>query len=154
MILRGKFEKLSLAVFGDVVVDGVPPSQEYHAKALPYISLSPLPLSLDPAKNADPTELARGLLRLIPSPDRPTLPLIIRLMFCLKPSNEDWDEPEFPHLYSDLGADVFDLNLEKATEITARPVSDEVDEEALRDFAVNVGDSVYDYVSWPVNGRA
>ena len=68
-------------------------------------------------------------------------------MFCLKPSNEDWDEPDFPHIYSDLDSDVFDLSLEKASEMTVRPVSDDVNESVLSNFAEALGDSVYDYVS-------
>jgi hypothetical protein len=146
MILRGKFEKLSLAVYGYAVVETPLPIRDQTCP-LPSISVTPLPPSLNPANTADPTALAQSLMNLIPAMDRPTLPLITRLMFCLKPSNEDWDEPQFPHLYSDLEADVFDLNLEKATEMTGRPVSDDIDEIILRDFAVSVGDSIYDYVS-------
>ena len=93
----------------------------------------------------DPSELARGLLTLIP--DAPDLRLITRLMFCLKPSNEDWEERGFPYLFSDLEKDLDELNLDKAVETTARPVSDNIEEDVLKYFAERLSDSVMDYVS-------
>ena len=147
MIIRGKFEKLSLAVYGVLVTEESLPTTEYVPKILPNITMSKIPPSLDPASNPDPSSLAQSLLSLTPEDNRPSLPLIARLMFCLKPSNEDWDEPYFPHLYAELDPDVLDLNLEKASEMTARPVSDDVDESVLRSFAINLADTVYEYVS-------
>lgn len=147
MIIRGDFEKLSLAVYGSPVTDTLLSATEYDLRPLPAITMSKLPLTLDPASSLDPTSLAQSLLTLTPKDNRPSLPLIARLMFCLKPSNEDWDEPYFPHLYSDLDTDALDFSLEKAAEMTARPVSDEVDESILRNFAINLADSVYEYVS-------
>ena len=147
MIIRGKFEKLSLAVYGESVTEAQSPTESYRPRQLPKISVSAIPLALDIASSNDPTSLAQSLLHLVPEDHRPSLPLIGRLMFCLKPSNEDWDEPDFPHIYSDLDSDVFDLSLEKASEMTVRPVSDDVNESVLSNFAEALGDSVYDYVS-------
>lgn len=145
MIIRGKFEKLSLAVYGDIISDSLPPVQTYESKQLPQISHNALPSYLDPSNSIDPTQLAQSLLSLIP--DAPPLPLITRLMFCLKPSNDDWDEPEFPYLFSELEKELDDLDLERAAEITTRPVSDNVDDEVLQTFAQRLGDTVQDYVS-------
>lgn len=145
MIIRGKFEKLSLAVYGDIVSEGSTSFPTYEPRQLPHVSYNVLPSALDPANNIDPTELARSLLTLVP--DCPNLTLIIRLMFCLKPSNEDWEEKNFPHLYSDLKNGLDNLNLEKAVDMTARPVSDAVDENVLKNFAVKLGDSVSEFVS-------
>lgn len=146
MIVRGKFEKLSLAIYGDIVSESPTPATEYTPKQLPQISHSSLPPALDPANSIDPTELARSLLNLVPIMDRPNLALIIRLMFCLKPSNEDWEEKDFPHLYSNLELGLDDLNLEKAVEMTSRPVSDSIDEEIVKTFARRLGESVEEYV--------
>lgn len=145
MIIRGKFEKLSLAVYGDIISDSLPPVQSYKSKPLPQTSHNTLPSYLDPSNCIDPTQLAQSLLSLIT--DAPPLPLITRLMFCLKPSNDDWDEPEFPYLFSKLDKDLDDLDLERAAEITTRPVSDNVDDEVLQFFAQRLGDTVQDYVS-------
>ncbi|EJD01547.1 uncharacterized protein FOMMEDRAFT_90409 [Fomitiporia mediterranea MF3/22] len=145
MIVRGNFQKLSLAIYGEIVSDEQSSPQSYVPKQVPQISYSTLPPALDPANNSNPTELAQSLLTLIPLEQRPSLSLIIRLMFCLKPSNEDWEEKEFPHLYTVLDQEVEDMNLEKAVEMTSRPVSDAVDEKVLLDFAAKLGDSVDEY---------
>lgn len=145
MVIRGKFTKLSLAAYGTALSDPTPPTSAYEPHMLRQVQYTPIPVSLDPANNINPGELARSLLKLIP--DAPDLRLIIRLMFCLKPSNDDWEEKDFPHLYSDLEKDRDELNLDKAVEMTARPVSDNVEEDVLKDFAQRLGDSVIDYVS-------
>ena len=147
MIIRGKFEKLSLAIYGDIVSESSTSASTYNPRHIPHIVSSALPPSLDVANKADPTELAQSLLTLIPNESRPQLPLIIRLMFCLKPSNEDWEEKDFPHLYSDLENGLDNINLEKAVSMTARPVADSVDEFVLRNFAQKLGESVEEYVS-------
>ena len=147
MIVRGKFEKLSLAIYGDIVSETTSPPQYYSSKQLPQLSYSSLPPTFDPANNLNPTALAESLLRSIPASEKVALPLIVRLMFCLKPSNEDWEEENFPHLYSALDDGLEDLNLEKAVDMTSRPVDDSVDETILKDFAEKLGDSVDEYVS-------
>ncbi|KAI5116623.1 hypothetical protein M0805_007794 [Coniferiporia weirii] len=143
MIIRGKFEKLSLAVYGDIISETLISAPTYESRQLPLTSYSALPPAFDPANSVDPTELAQSLLTLVP--DSPGLPLIIRLMFCLKPSNEDWEEKDFPHLYSDLKEGLSALNLEKAVEMTARPVSDTVNESTLKTFAIKLGETINEY---------
>ena len=145
MIIRGKFEKLSIAVYGDVVSDSSAGVTEYVSRQLSQIIQNPLPSYLDPSNSIDPTESALSLLKLIP--DAPTLPLITRLMFCLKPTNDDWDEPDFPYLFSDLGKDTDNLDLEMAATITTRPVSDNIDDDELRKFAQTLGNTAKEYVS-------
>lgn len=146
MIVRGKFEKLSMAIYGDLVPEAMGSPQAYMPKQLPQLSNTLLPPALDPANDVNPTSLAESLLTLISPEDRPTLTLIVRLMFCLKPSNEDWEEKDFPHLYSDLDREVDDFKLERAVEMTSRPVSDSIDEGTLREFAARLGGSVVNYV--------
>ena len=145
MIIRGKFEKLSIAVYGDVVSDSSAGVTEYVSRQLSQIIQNPLPSYLDPSNSIDPTESALSLLKLIP--DAPTLPLITRLMFCLKPTNDDWDEPDFPYLFSDLGKVTDNLDLEMAATITTRPVSDNIDDDELRNFAQTLGNTAKEYVS-------
>ena len=146
MIIRGKFEKLSLAIYGDIVSELSDSPQVYAPRQFPQLSYSTLPPALDPANSLNPIELAQSLLSLIPESGRPTLALIARLMFCLKPSNEDWDEPDFPHLYSPLDRDLDDLNLEKAVSMTSRPVDDAVEEADLKNFGRRLGEILEEYV--------
>ncbi|KAL5530102.1 hypothetical protein ACEPAF_6359 [Sanghuangporus sanghuang] len=145
MIVRGKFEKLSLAIYGDIVSESLDSLQTYKPRQLPQVLYSSLPPSLDPANSMNPTALAQSLLTLIPEAGRPTLALIVRLMFCLKPSNEDWEEKDFPYLYSILDQGLNDLSLEKAVDMTSRPVDDMVDEGVLKNFARELGDTVEEY---------
>lgn len=62
-------------------------------------------------------------------------------MFCLKPSNEDWDLPEFPYLYADLNED-FNSDLEQALRLTSRPVSDDTSQATFAQFAESVARAV------------
>ncbi|GJE84533.1 hypothetical protein PsYK624_006090 [Phanerochaete sordida] len=101
MIVKGAFESVSMAIYGDVVNELPPPKTTYDPRPMPVLETIPLSAALDPANARDPTALASQLLNLIP--DAPSLPLVIRLMLCLKPTNEDWDLPEFPYLFADLG---------------------------------------------------
>lgn len=89
--------------------------------------------SLDPANAKDPTLLARQLLELIP--ESPSLAIIVRLMYCIKPSDADWEHPDFPYLYVDLGQDIADFSLEKAVKFTAEQISDELTSDQLSHFA-------------------
>ena len=45
-------------------------------------------------------------------------------MFCLKPSNEDWDLPEFPNIFSTLDQFPEDATVEDAYNFTCRPAAD------------------------------
>jgi hypothetical protein len=105
--------------------------------------------ALDVANAADPTSLSRQLLELIP--DAPPLPLVVRLMFCLKASNDDWDHPEFPYLYADMNIDDENIDLEELYERTSRAVPDDISPEDLSGFAglfaralhIQVGTKIY-----------
>ena len=138
MIVKGAFESVSMAIYGDVVSEMPPPSLTYEPKAIPSFDPIPLSSALDPSNFRDPTKLALQLLELIP--DAPPLPLVIRLMFCLKPSNDDWDLPEFPYLYADLDEDFSDL--EKACRLTSRPVADTTSHASFARFSEAVARSV------------
>ncbi len=135
MIVKGIFQSVSMAIYGDVVSDA-PTPEAYEPSTLPSVTTTSLPPVLDPANARDPTQLARELLKLIP--DAPELELAIRLVFCLKPSNDDWDLPEFPYLYADLEDDSTEFDLERAFKVTARPVADDVSSETLHGFAERV----------------
>ncbi|TFK90885.1 hypothetical protein K466DRAFT_483964 [Polyporus arcularius HHB13444] len=141
MIVKGSFECVSMAIYGEVVSDNAPTPATYEPRPLPSVSPVALTPSLDPANTRDPTQLARQLLKLIP--DAPELELVVRLVFCLKPSNEDWDLPEFPYLHPDLDEDVAEFDLEKAFRLTTRPVPDNVSSEAVSRFAEKVARCVH-----------
>lgn len=140
MIVRGDFESVSMAIYGEVVTDAVAPVTSY-TPGLPQlpepVSISP---ALDLANASDPTCLARQLLALIPDP--PSLNLVIRLMFCLKLPNDDWDLPEFPHLYSDLNEEDMDIDLDSAFRCLSRPVAENVSVESLQRFAEKIVDAI------------
>ncbi|KAG6331216.1 hypothetical protein ID866_7871 [Astraeus odoratus] len=74
--------------------------------------------------------------------DPPSLNVVIRLMFCLKPPNEDWDLPEFPHLYSDLHEEDMDIDLDSAYRCLSRPVADDIPPESLQRFAEKIADAI------------
>ncbi|OJA20423.1 hypothetical protein AZE42_10774 [Rhizopogon vesiculosus] len=140
MIVRGDFETVSMAIYGDVVSDTSPKPTTYSPLTLPTHSTVPLVPALDAAKSSDPTALARNLLALIP--DAPSLGLVTRLMFCLKQPNDDWELPEFPHLYSDLNEEEMDIDLDTAFRSLSRPVADDISSEQLHGFAKKVSEAV------------
>ncbi|KAA1473391.1 hypothetical protein DENSPDRAFT_902536 [Dentipellis sp. KUC8613] len=140
MIVRGDFVKLSLAIYGDVASELPPPPTTYTPSVLETVEPTSLSPVLDPSNSTDPTALARQLLSLIP--DAPPLALIIRLMFCLKPSDEEWDLPDFPYLPADLDEDTMDFDLDAAFRVTNRPVPDDTPVETLQRFADRVADAV------------
>ncbi|KAJ7246562.1 hypothetical protein B0H12DRAFT_1305619 [Mycena haematopus] len=139
MIVKGPFQSISIAIYGETVSE--PPSDvpTYEPKPLPSVHPRPLSRAVDPSSMLDPTHLANQLLSLIP--DSPPLALVIRLMFCLKPSDEDWDLPEFPYLHADLDAEN-EVDLETAILCTTKPVRDDISYESLSAFATKVADSV------------
>lgn len=136
MIIKGTFECVSMAIYGEVVAELPPPSTTYVPTQTSLLEPIPLARALDPSNSSDPTWLAKELLTLIP--ESPPLALVIRLMLCLKPSNEDWELPEFPYLYADLEVDDEEFDLDKAFLYTARPVADDVSAESLEKFTDNV----------------
>jgi len=144
IIFRGRFNAVSLAVYGDLVGELLE-TVEYEPKPLSLpspISLSP---ALDLANSPNPTALAEQLLTLMPSPT--PLPLLIRLMFCLKPEEEDWDNPNFPYVYSnfelamnddDFENEVFDLG--SLVQSVSKPLKHDVSAESLTEFAGKMKD--------------
>jgi len=145
MIVKGKFEALSMAIYGDIVSDP-PPVQEYEPKPLPSVEPIHLSRAVDPSNSSDPTFLAKQLLSLIP--DSPLLPLVVRLMFCMKPSNEDWEIPGFPYLHTDLDGEIEeDYDLQTLIQSIYRPVQDDTSSESLLKFAVRVASCIGPKVS-------
>ncbi|KAG9317796.1 hypothetical protein JVU11DRAFT_2019 [Chiua virens] len=140
MIVRGDFESVSMAVYGEALMDIVEPATSYSPGSLELaepVSLSP---ALDLADASDPTCLARQLLALVPG--APSLNLVVCLMFCLKPPNDDWDLPEFPHLYSDLSEEEMDIDLDSAFRCLSRPVAENGTVESLQRFAEKVVEAI------------
>lgn len=140
MIVRGNYEYVSLAIYGEIMAELPSPPTTYEPRPLPTLEPIPLTRALDPSNSLDPSALARQLLSLIP--DAPPLPLAIRLVFCLKPPSDDWDLPDFPYLHPDLDNETEDFDLEKAFRLTTRPVPDDVSDATLLRFAENVTRSV------------
>lgn len=128
-----------MAIYGDLVAERAI-STTYEPLPLSSTELSILSRAVDPSNSTDPTSLARQLLTLIP--DAPPLTLIIRLMLCLKPSNDDWDLPEFPYIFANLDDELADLDLDKAFLYSARPVRDDLASETLQRFAEKVADLI------------
>ncbi|THH02170.1 hypothetical protein EW026_g658 [Hermanssonia centrifuga] len=140
MIVKGPFQCISMAIYGDVVSEMPPPISTYSPRNIPSFDPILLSSALDPLNFRDPTKLATQLLDLIP--EAPPLHLVIRLMFCLKPTNEDWDLPDFPHIYSNLETGGDSLDVESAFNLTSRPVSDETPDASFARFAERVARSV------------
>ncbi|KAK0206948.1 hypothetical protein DFS33DRAFT_1373084 [Desarmillaria ectypa] len=136
MIVKGKFQVLSLAVYGEIVSEMLPALETYEPTPLSLLSSASLPKSVDPANAAEPTQLAKALLMLVP--DSPPLHLVIRLIFCLKPAYEDWDDPKFPyHNHTNLQTDT-DFSLERAWKIIETPIRDNTSEELISSFSERV----------------
>jgi hypothetical protein len=140
MIVQGNFESVSMAIYGDVATEPSPSYSTYYSKQTPTLDDVPLSEHLDPSNANDPTLLAKQLLALIP--DRPPLPILIRLMFCVKPSSSDWEHPDFPYIYVDLDHDIADFDLEKACKLTTSQMSDNLPLERLARFAENVATAI------------
>ncbi|KAF9442545.1 hypothetical protein P691DRAFT_789311 [Macrolepiota fuliginosa MF-IS2] len=131
MIVKGSFEYLTLAIYGEIVAEQ-PLVHLYEPRALLPQDPEPLSEPLDPSQSADPTALARSLLALIPN--APSLPSAIRLMFCLKPTEDDWDDPDFPHIYANLDNDSEDYDLESIVTNLDRPMPDDVSTDTVNRF--------------------
>jgi hypothetical protein len=142
MIVKGAFQSISIAIYGEIVSEPAAEVPAYEPKPLPTVDPRPLSRAVDPSSMLDPTRLANQLLSLIP--DSPPLSLVVRLMFCLKPSNDDWDLPEFPYLHADLDAADTEpqFDLETALLCTAKPVRDDISYESLSAFATKIAESV------------
>lgn len=127
------FHYMSLAVYGDVASEMSPPQAFYAPSLLPSLETTKLNPMLDVANSRDPTHLARQLLSLIPG--APPLPLVIRLMFCLKASNDDWEHPNFPYLHADTTMSEEDPSLQELCNRTMRSVPDDMSSDDLSSFA-------------------
>lgn len=152
MIVKGSFDHLSLAIYGEIVTE-FPPVQAYEPKSIVPPEPESLSNDLDPSQSSDPTALAKSLLALIPN--APSLPSAIRLMFCLKPTDEDWDNPNFPHIYANLDNDSEDYDLDTIVSNLDRPIPDDVSVDTLNRFVERlnefVGPAVRLYVASVVN---
>ena len=140
MIVKRNFTKLSIAIYGDVASELSSPPPSYVPSVRPPLTPTPLFLILDPANTGNPTSLTRSLVSLIP--DAPPLPPVIRLTFCFKPVNDDWDLPEFPHIHPDLNEDPINFDLDYAYQLTGQPVADDVPLEVLQRFVDGVADVI------------
>ena len=140
MIFQGAFESISLAIYGDLVTEQPTLLLTYRPSPLPVVEHTPLVGPLDPANAKDPTLLARQLLELIP--ESPPLAIVVRLMYCVKPSDADWEHPDFPYLCVDLGQDIVDFSLEKAVKLTTEQISDELTSDQLLHFADKISNIV------------
>ena len=146
VIIQGQYEYLSMAIFGDVIAD-IQKVQEYEARpSIPTLNSISLPKSVDPSNSTEPTMIAQQLISLLP--DSPPLSLIVRLMFCLKPPNEDWDHPDFPYLYSDLDSEDEMYSIATLVQSISRPVKDDVSVDALSTFAERIIDFLEPKVSF------
>ncbi|KAJ4479146.1 hypothetical protein J3R30DRAFT_3882194 [Lentinula aciculospora] len=166
MIVKGQFDALSLAIYGEVVSESIIPPlsggeiASSVPKSIPSVEARTLSASIDPANSTDPTFLARNLLSLLE--DTPPLSLVSKLMFCLKPDSDDWDEPDFPYLFVDFDRDIFqsslkteeddetmnsgedqiNFDIEATLDAMSKPVSDTVAEGTLTKFAQVVADNI------------
>jgi hypothetical protein len=144
MIVKGSFDQLSLAIYGQIIAD-TPPVRQYEPKIITPLEPEPLAAHLNPAHCAsDPTALAKSLLNIIPN--APSLALAIRLMFCLKPTETDWDNPDFPHIYANLDNDSEDYDLDSILSKLDRPIAENVGQESLDRFV----ERLIDFVGPPV----
>ncbi|KAF8969383.1 hypothetical protein BDZ97DRAFT_1653935 [Flammula alnicola] len=136
IIFRGDFEVISVAIYGEVVTE-IPEVSGYETKPLPAPTSMTLSPSVDLASSTNPTLLAENLLSLLPT--SPPLSLVSRLVFSLKPEDEDWDDPDFPYIYSDLDNDEV-MDLEGLVQSVTRPIRDDISPETLSRFATKMHD--------------
>ena len=133
-----------MAIFGDVIADAQK-VREYEPRPSPALNPVSLPKSVDPSNSSEPTMIAQQLISLLP--DSPPLSLIVRLMFCLKPPNEDWEHPDFPYLYSDLDSEDEMYSIATLVQSISRPVKDDVSVHTLSTFAERIIDLLEPKVS-------
>jgi len=145
IIFQGQFQDISLAIYGEVAADRQEVVDQ-EPRSLPVLSPIPLSPALDLANSSSPTSLVKQLLALMPSPA--PLALVIRLMFCLKPEKEDWDNPEFPYVYSDLDK-VFEndmeceiIDWEGVVQSVSKPLRDDVSSGSLTALAALMNDFI------------
>jgi hypothetical protein len=145
VIIQGQYEYLSMAVFGDVIAD-VQKVRGCEPRPIPALNSVSIPKSVDPSNSTEPTMIAQQLISLLP--DSPPLSLIVRLIFCLKPPNEDWEHPDFPYLYSDLDSEDEMYSIATLVQSISRPVKDDVSVDTLSTFAERIIDFLEPKVSF------
>jgi hypothetical protein len=147
MVVQGDFARATIAVYGDAVSEPPVVPVTYEPKPLPVVSRHRLSAALDPSNSTDPSSLSRELLTLVP--DTPSLPLIIRLMCCLKAPDGEWSPAAFPftNLEECLENDLSGLDwLEKASDTLMTPVNENIDIDVLKNFAEKILDALPDKV--------
>ncbi|KAF9534121.1 hypothetical protein CPB83DRAFT_902092 [Crepidotus variabilis] len=144
IIFKGLFKEAAMAIYGTIVANP-PEVTEYEPRPLPVSSMQTLPAVLDVARSVNPTSLANQLLGLIPSPA--PLTLVMRLMFCLRPEKEDWDNPQFPYVYAHLDQILEDddiesevLDLQTLVQSVSKPLKDNISSDLLTEFAGRMRD--------------
>lgn len=136
---------ISVATYGELVEEPAI-AEEYEPRPLPNPTPVYLSATVDLANSTTPTLLAEQLLSLLPVV--PPLYLATRLIFSLKPEDEEWDRDGFPFLYTDLDIDTEDiLDLETLVQSVSRPIRDDVSPESLSKFATRMHDSLGSNVS-------
>ncbi|TRM67916.1 hypothetical protein BD626DRAFT_107944 [Schizophyllum amplum] len=121
MIIKGNFERLSLAVYGDLVADLIALKPTAAPITLPSVQSRPLTAALDPANAQNSMSIASQLLTLMSDP--PPLHTVLCLMYCLKPDENDWDHADFPNVYLDLRSELENFKLDQVFFWT-RPISE------------------------------
>jgi hypothetical protein len=140
MIVKGMFQFISMAIYGDLVAELPPAPTSYEPSIIP--STEPLSLSpaIDPSNSADPTILSRQLLTLIPN--SPSLAFVVSIMFCLKLSDDYWEHPDFPYVFTNLEDEFLDFDLEKAYLCTSRPIADNCTQDVLQRFSEKISELI------------
>jgi hypothetical protein len=101
MMLVTWLPKVTVAVYGDLVSE-LPTDQPALKTSNINIAPTPLPRYLEVSSAADPTSLAKSLC--LEAVGEVTTLHLLRLMFLLKPADTDWDIPDYPAKYADIGS--------------------------------------------------
>lgn len=125
---------MSVAVYGEVVNPVSAPVTSYSPKPLHNLELPNLPPEIDPCLSSGPTSISKNLLAL--DTNSPGIDLITRLMFSLKPLDEDWDHPDFPHLFADFDSLPELCSPHEIIKVLSRPIQEDISEDSLRSFIV------------------
>jgi len=146
MMLVTWLPKVTIALYGGLVselpTEEPPPASARSLHFLP----TPLPRYLEISSAQDPTSLAKSLCT--EAVGNVTILHLLRLMFLLKPADADWDIPNYPAKYADIGS-IPDLDpmephdlihpkqrwLEQAMEELRFPIHDEETQENIRMLA-------------------
>lgn len=139
MIIRGDFDSLSLAVYGNLVSESsnAPVVSSPFPQALEALKPIPHNPPLDPANSNNPTFLAKELLSQILR--APRLADVVRFVFCLKPSKEDWSRSNFP-FYANW--DQLPTDLDEAIVLLSRPLPEDTPSDAISNIAHRIKEAV------------